>query len=433
MDDKILDEIRQRIFAIKGDADKLKELRAEVNAREDIDAETKMVILRSIDLTLELSATPQQTELEGDKVAGHKVMAVGKKEGQIGIIGYMVVYKVGQVAVPNEDIENYWTTYEIDQDLKPKPCRYKDAFKNACASMERVEFEQKIKSGNGNGSTVQNIKTYWVATPLDTSGHEYMLTQKVVELIHNKEGIEERDLSHNNVCTIKLAEEIKEIPGKRENVVKKVVSTRIEVQTKLPNRKEYNALVESVNQRMTEQMDFYLKHTTDKKLRDAIRETIRRKHGIPFTTSSGGTWFIPVNSEKPIAQYRQFFKFISENYETTGLCVKAIPLIDEQDTKEQIEQDIQVEVKQRMEREFEKTLKQLSGTDAKDIEDMLEGKLREHGKTVELLDKYKGLLQRSIRVELDYHDIDNVKARGELSGRAKALLRRLRTTEPLAE
>lgn len=434
MDEEILDEIRQRIFAIKGDLQKLRELRDEVNGRSDIDAETKMLIFRSIDITLECMDTPQKVELEGDGIRGQKVMAVVKKDGQVGIVGFMVVYKVGNVAVPNLDIENYWNAYEIDQDLKPKPCRYKDAFKNACASLEQIEVKQIIKSGSGGkGATVQNIKTYWVATPLGSAGHEYMLTQKIVELIHKKDGTEEHELAHNNVCIVKLVEETKEIPGKREGVVKKTVNTRIEVNSRLANKKENNALIENINQRMTDQMDFYLKNTTDKKLRDAIRETIRRKHGIPFTSSSGGTWFVPVGSEKPIAQYKQFFKYISENYSTTGLQVLAIPLIDAEDTKEQIEKDIQAEVKQRLEREFEKTLRQLESTDQSKIEEVLEAKLKEHGKTVELLDKYKGLLQRSINVELEYADFDNVKARGELSGRAKALLRRLTTTDPLKE
>jgi len=389
-----------------------------------------------VSINKSLKAIEGEPTLKGDTVAGKKLIATSQDLENVQTIGHLIGFSVSEredyVYVPNEALDKYWNDNGLPQNFKPNPIREKDAFKVACRSFEGTEpvNEEMVKTFGSS------YRVRWDVTAL--SPNEYQITRKIIELIKDEKSkrdkLEEKVLSHENICKFIMDETTTEVSGKREGTTKKQVTLSYRA---IAEKDEYKDLTAQLKEQLVEQIEWYKNHTTGKKIRDAIRDMVYRCHGVNLTMSSGGAWFVPVEYESTVARMKAFVKWVGENhtYISGRATLLTIPVIDDYDVKAQIEQDVYALVENRMEKMLRDTLRQLEGTDEDKVEELLARKIAEHGKNIKLLDDYKKILSKKINVELEFIDYESAKIKGgkQLSGRAKALLRKLTTTDQFNE
>ena len=419
------DDFVGRIKGAIGDAEALQSILDEVRVDEALTNVQRNRLVNSCNAHIK-TATGTAT-LETDTRLGKNVRATIRKQDDVETIGFLCLPTVSEgidhIRIQNDLLDEYWHQHNIPDSFKPKPHREKDAFKKACDDFKGNEPVSEIVKA----TFPQADRVIWDITPLNSK--EYQITRKIVSLIEaesKKDATEMNELSYDKICKILMDETVVEIPT-REGKVKKDKSFRYRA---IPEKATYKKLTDELFERFLERIDLYKTHTSGKKIRDGIRTTIQAHNGINFS-GQGGTWFVPYHAEAIMGQYQEFFKMLEQSHVQNGGRAKlfVLPLINESDVQEQIEDDVKRTVENRMNKLLDDTLKQLKNAETEgEIEGILAKKLKEHEENIEMLATYKNILRQRIAVNISFRDTSNVKTKcGEPSGRVMALLNRLKT------
>lgn len=410
-----------------GDAEKLAKLEADIQADTELSNLQRNKLKNSVQTHLKM-AVGEKT-LKTDTAMGENIVATTKKLDNVETVGFLCLPTVSEsienLGIPNDELDKYWNDNKIPQDFKPKPHREKDSFKKACDDFKGAKpVSDIIRKLFPNAS-----KVVWDITPLSPT--EYQITRKIVSYIGDdkkKDKMEMHTLSHDNICKIIMDETTTEIPTKKGKT-KKQTTYRYR---SIPDRKAYDKLTNEIFDEFLERVELYKNITSGKKVRDGIRDTIKAHKGINFS-GQGGTWFVPNNAENIMAQYQDFFKWADANYtDHFGKCrLFVLPLINDIDVQQQIEEDVMRTVEHNMDKLLDNTLQQLSSAENDtEIDSILARKLAEHEQNVDMLNEYRTLLKKKLNVHVEHKNITNARTkRGELSGRQKALLERMKYAE----
>jgi hypothetical protein len=339
-------------------------------------------------------------------------------------LGFFLGYSIGDRLIPHEEADSRMHGLHMPNDIRPKKSRPRDAFKNACANQEKDElFQSQVFAKKHDLDPKTKFRAVYKAD--QTRADEYVIDRKIYIVEKSEEGKESATKKKSDIQFDRLAR----ITLVVDNEGKKDEAYRIVAEPMEDGNKKSADYLKTV---IESDWKLFQKSYTSKQIRDALRQYIVKRQGIPFTTGKGGMWFIPKVEEQNIIRWKEFLSWCDKQREHGSgnrVNLSILPAVDLYGIKTDIARDVADEVRQRVKGIIEDAYASLKGEKSETkIEEILAKKLAEKKDDVDgLLETYKQILKEDIAVELELDTIRSEQIEEHLSEKAKALMAELRS------
>lgn len=350
-------------------------------------------------------------KLSTRQVKGKTLNVSGGKESER--LGYVVLFTVGSVEVPHDEIKEWWKTQNVlFPEWMPKKATAFAAFQNTC-STENISLWQKVDAQvmEENKEFYKEkgvqVRTEYLVVRNPQNKDEYIFTRRVWMASTNKgEDAKEVTPEYPNIARLQF-----------DNVNDQIVTEAF------PNYKGSDVIID-IDRVANEEYQRQKKIVNGNRHRALIREVIESCGGIHMM-GSGGTYFIPADGYDRLEKLSEYLDEVVSNYTTTGYktAIMTLDAFDDKKMRARIQQDVETEVSKLYDELLDDTLVYLEDNAAKDSEKdqeritkALETRLASAGRIGALKGRYEALLGAKITVKKAMANAP------EMTGRAKAVL-----------
>lgn len=292
------------------------------------------------------------------------------------LLGYLVGIVHHQFTMNQAPLEKIMAKAGLPEDYWPNKPRGLPSFQAACRYLESPKVTEATFQDPESKANIKFKVEYMVDTLNDGSRQ---LTRKIHYPESAKASAELKKILEVYVNTTqKEPEKMAKFTydSKSDSIIRtNLYSNESELDIGAMTDAQYKKLIERFNN--------IKKCYTERYLKDAWFRMLRTEGAIPWLKNCGSLWFIPKNAKRAVIAFGNVYKAIHGEYGTW----RSVPIIDTQQHREYLKEDIQLEYKDRF-KSF------LNGI-AKTVESGMD-----EDKRKELLKKHKDKFEETLKKEL---------------------------------
>jgi len=293
------------------------------------------------------------------------------------LLGYLVGIVHHSFKIKQEPLEKIMTKAGLPEDYWPNKPRPIPSFQAACRSLENPRIIETTLRDPASGVDIK-FKVEFMVDVLNDGSRQ--LTRK----IHYPESVEASP-ELKKILDIYVSTTQKE-PEKMAKFTYDTKSDSIK-RTNLfsdENELDIGSMTDSRYARLVEDFNKRKQCYTERYLKDAWFRMLRKEGAIPWLKNCGSLWFIPKNAKRVVEAFGKIYRAI---HGLEGGTWRSVPIIDTEQHREYLKEDIQLEYKDRF--------KSFLGNIAKTVESNMD-----EDKRRELLKKHKDKFEESLQKEL---------------------------------
>lgn len=294
-----------------------------------------------------------------------EIKAVAAREVAGGVLGYLCWYTIAEVRITRDELERIWREIGLPEEAMPSPIRVVDAFKRACADVERKRIAM-------DGGRRLNLLVRAVLTEEDL-----VIRHLVREVVDEQN----RRLEYRPVVAFELVRD----------------RQYGDLFRRMPLVAEAELLPEEIEaaQECERLFQEYREHYTSRHIRGAVYDLLDLMDASP-QRPSGGVYFLPYahaeTARRMQAMIRALGPFTATDWQPTCWL---LPVLDTDESRAMVEAGLAEYVRERCDR-IMADLAALAKGEKQMTKGHLEEALRQARNLMELAGRYEGLLERSL-------------------------------------